>query len=90
MARQELVPIAVDAGFFYGSGERLGSIEGAKIRNLPTLHRLMQNARLPVDQLRVLGEPIAAEHDMVLGPVLRNSDVLGSTRLLSAHTRHKS
>jgi hypothetical protein len=35
----------------------------------------------------VLGERIAAEHDMALGPVLRNSGVSGSSGFLSAQTR---
>jgi hypothetical protein len=30
------------------------------------LHRLMENARFPVNQIGVLGERIAAENDMAL------------------------
>jgi len=41
-------------------------VEDIRIRSLPSLHRLMQNARFPVNQIRVPGERIAAEHDMVL------------------------
>ena len=50
----------------------------------------MQNTRFPVNQIRVQGKRIAAEHEMALGPVLRNSDVPRSNRFLSAHIRHES
>jgi len=73
-----------------GNRKGIGTAEDTRIRSLPTLHRLMQNARFPVNQVRVPGECIAAENDMVLGPVLRNSGVPRNGGFLSAHTRHKS
>ena len=50
----------------------------------------MQNTRFPVYQVRVQGERIAAEHDMALGPILRNSGVPGNRRFLSGHARYES
>ena len=60
----------------------------SRIRSLPALHRLMQNTRLPVNQFRMQGERIAAEHDMALRPILRNSGMPGSWRVPDAgHAR---
>ena len=64
-------------------------MEDIRIRSLPTLYGLMQNARFPINQIRAPGERIAAEHDVVLGPVLRNSGVPRRTTFLSKDTRHK-
>jgi len=50
----------------------------------------MQNTRFPVHYVRVQDERIAAEHDMVMGPIMRNSGVPGSSRFLSGHARHES
>jgi len=41
-------------------------VEDTRIRPLPTLHLLKPNARFPVNQIGVSGEPIAAEDNMVL------------------------
>ena len=48
-------PIAVGAGVDRGSRQGIDTAEDIRIRSLPTLHRLMQNARFPVNQIRVPG-----------------------------------
>src|SRR5258708_40037840 len=84
------VPIAVETRLSRDGGHGIGSVEDTRIRSLPTLHRLMQNTRFPVHEVRMQGERIAAEHDLALGPVLRNSDVAWTRGSLSGHTRHDS
>src|SRR5258708_5935927 len=84
------VPIAVETRLSRNGGHGIGSVEDTRIRSLPTLHRLMQNTRLPVHEVRMQGERIAAEHDLALGPVLRNSDVAGSGGSPSGNTRPDS
>jgi hypothetical protein len=79
----------VGAGVVRGSRQELDTVEDIRIRSLPTLYGLMQDARFPINQIRAPGERIAAEHDMVLRPVLRNSGVPRRSTFLRADTRHK-
>jgi hypothetical protein len=66
-----------------GRGMGIYAMENIRIRSLPALHGLMQYTPLPVKQVWVLEQAIAAEYDMVQGPVLRNSGMTGNRRVLS-------
>jgi hypothetical protein len=50
---------------------------------------LVRDARLPGDQIGMLSEIAEVEHNIVLRPVLRNSDVPGSDRFLGPETWRK-
>src|ERR1039458_8601577 len=71
------------------SSSAIDPTEKMGIGALKTLHQLMLDTRLLVDQVRMLGESAEAEHNTVLGPVLGNSDVPGSGCLLSPKTWRK-
>ena len=72
-----------------GSSSAIDPTEKIGIGALKTLHQLMLDTRLLVDQVRMLGESAEAEHNTVLGPVLGNSDVPGSGCFLSPETWRK-
>ncbi len=56
------------------------------------MYRLMQNTRFAIDHIWVLNKPFSGEHDVTLGPILRNSGVPGRNRnrFLRARGRYQS
>jgi hypothetical protein len=64
--------------------------EAVPIGSLPTLHFLVQNARLPLQYLRMLSERRAAVHDVALGPVLRDALGPGNCLFLGAYSRYEN
>jgi hypothetical protein len=87
------VPIALGAGLDGGSAQQIetrrGILKGAEIWNLPLLQRLLKDARFAIHQTRVAREPIAAEHDVVLRPILRESGSFRSLSFLSKNAGHE-
>ena len=72
-----------------GSRSAIDPTEKIGIGALKTLHQLMLDTRLLVDQVRMVGEFAKIEHNIVIRPILWNSTVPWSGCLLSPKTWRK-
>ena len=69
-----------------GIADGVRALEKIGIRCGETLHELMLDARFPLCQARISGEPVEGKHETVVGPVLRNANVRRSARFLGPNT----